>query len=57
MLRATHHGNGVRGEQLLRAHGRHVRDVGKDVHKGHEGDGDEDGAREVPGGGGEIGNV
>ena len=50
-LRATHHGNGVGGEQLLGTHGRDVGDVGEDVHEGDEGDGDEDGTREVPGDG------
>lgn len=48
-LRATHHGNGVWGQQLLGAHGRDVGDVGKDVNEGHEGDGDEDGTGKVPG--------
>lgn len=47
--RDTHHGNGVRGEQLLGTHGRDVGDVGKDVHEGHKGNGDEDGPRKVPG--------
>lgn len=47
--RATHHGNGVRGEKLLGTHGRDVGDVGEDVDEGHEGDGDENGARKVPG--------
>lgn len=50
-VRATHHGNGIRGEQLLGTHGRDVGDVCEDVHEGDEGDGDEDGTREVPGDG------
>ena len=50
-VRATHHGNGVRGEQLLGTHGRDVGDVGEDVHEGDEGDGDKDGTRKVPGDG------
>lgn len=45
---ATHHGNGVGGQQLLGSHGRDVGDVGEDVDEGHQGDGDEDGARKVP---------
>lgn len=50
MLAATHHGNGIWGQQLLGTHGCDVGDIGKDVNEGHEGDGDEDGAGEVPGG-------
>ena len=48
-IRFTHHGNGVGGQQLLGTHGRDVGDIGKDVDKGHQGDGDENGARKVPG--------
>lgn len=44
----THHGNSVWGKQLLGAHGGDVGYVGKDVNKGHEGDGDEDGTWKVP---------
>lgn len=47
----THHGNGVGGQQLLGTHGRDVGDVGEDVDEGHQGDGDEDGPRKVPGNG------
>lgn len=56
MLLATHHGNSIGGEQLRGTHGRDVGDVGEDVNEGHKGDGDEDGARKVPGGD-KIGNV
>lgn len=47
--RATHHSDGVGGQQLLGTHGRDVGDVGEDVDEGHQGDGDEDGARKIPG--------
>lgn len=50
-FKATHHGNGVGGQQLLGTHGCDVGDVGEDVDEGHQGDGDEDGARKVPGNG------
>lgn len=45
---ATHHSNGIWGEQLLRTHGRDIGDVGEDVNEGHERNGDEDGTRKVP---------
>ena len=41
----THHGHGIGGQQLLGGHGSEVGDVGEGVHKGHQGDGDEDGTR------------
>lgn len=41
----THHGHRVRGQQLLGGHGSEVGDVGEGVHKSHQRDGDEDGAR------------
>lgn len=47
-FKATHHGNGIGGQQLLGSHGRDVGNVGEDVDEGHQGDGDEDGARKVP---------
>lgn len=47
--RPTHHGNSIGGKKLLGTHGCDVGDVGKDVNEGHEGDGDEDGTRKVPG--------
>lgn len=45
---ATHHGHGLRGDHLLGSEGGEVRQVGQDVHGGDDGQGDDDGAREVP---------
>lgn len=43
----THHSYSIRSQQLLRAHGSDVGNVSKNVHKSHEGNGDEDSTGEV----------
>ena len=43
----THHSHRLRVEHLLRAEGGEVRQVGENVHYGHDGQRDDDGARKV----------
>lgn len=48
---AAHHGYGVGAQQLLRAHGGEVGDVGQGVDERHQWDGNVDGPGKVPAGG------